>query len=79
MAEKLKRVLSEAGIPFYMDSPTNQQFVLLPADRAHELKQRVDFTLWGPAPHDASLMICRFVTSWATTEQDIEQLRRILK
>lgn len=79
MAEKLKRVLSEAGIPFYMDSPTNQQFVLLPADRAQELKQRVDFTLWGPAPHDASLMICRFVTSWATTEQDIEQLRRILK
>ncbi len=78
MAEKLKRVLSEAGIPFYMDSPTNQQFVLLPAARAHELKQRVDFTLWGPAPHDASLMICRFVTSWATTEQDIEQLRRIL-
>ena len=79
MAEKLKRVLSEAGIPFYMDSPTNQQFVLLPAARAHELKQRVDFTLWGPAPHDASLMICRFVTSWATTEQDLEQLRRILK
>lgn len=59
MAEKLKRVLSEAGIPFYMDSPTNQQFVLLPAARAHELKQRVDFTLWGPAPrylpHDLPL------------------------
>ena len=75
MAEKLKRVLSEAGIPFYMDSPTNQQFVLLPAARAHELKQRVDFTLWGPAPHDASLMICRFVTSWATTEQDEKQIK----
>ena len=77
MADKLKRVLKDAGIPFYMDSPTNQQFVLLPTDRALELKKKVDFTLWGPAPSDASLMICRFVTSWATTEQDIEQLRRI--
>ena len=78
MAEKLKQVLQEAGFEFYMQSPTNQQFVLLPTARAHELKQQVDFTLWGPAPHDASLMICRFVTSWATTEQDIDRLRSIL-
>jgi threonine aldolase len=63
---------------FYMLSPTNQQFILLPTEQAHELKRRVDFTLWGPSPQDPSLMICRFVTSWATTEQDIEQLRKLL-
>ena len=78
MAEKLKMVLQAAGFEFYMQSPTNQQFVLLPTARAYELKQRVDFTLWGPAPHDASLMICRFVTSWATSDADLEQLSRIL-
>ena len=79
MAGKLKLILQEAGLPFYIDSPTNQQFVLMPTARAHELKQRVDFTLWGPSPEDSSLMICRFVTSWATTDQDLEQLRRILQ
>lgn len=78
MAEKLKMVLQAAGFEFYMQSPTNQQFVLLPTARAYELKQRVDFTLWGPVPHDASLMICRFVTSWATSDADLEQLSRIL-
>ena len=78
MAQKLRQVLQEAGMTFYMLSPTNQQFILLPTEQAHELKRRVDFTLWGPSPQDPSLMICRFVTSWATTEQDIEQLRKLL-
>ncbi|MCR5130325.1 MAG: aminotransferase class V-fold PLP-dependent enzyme [Prevotella sp.] len=78
MAEKLKRILEEAGMVFYMDSPTNQQFILLPHDRALELKKIVDFTLWGPSPDDPTLMICRFVTSWATTEQDLENLRKLL-
>ena len=79
MAEKLKQILRDAGIPFYMDSPTNQQFVLLPIAHAHELKKLVDFTLWGPSPADPSLMICRFVTSWATTKHDLDKLRHILK
>ena len=78
MAQKLRQVLQEAGMTFYMHSPTNQQFILLPTEQAHELKRRIDFTLWGPSPQDPSLMICRFVTSWATTEQDIEQLRKLL-
>lgn len=76
MANKLKRVLQEAGLEFYLDSPTNQQFVVMPTEQAHKLKQQVDFTLWGPAGDDK--MVCRFVTSWATTQRDIEQLRKIL-
>ena len=77
MANKLKTVLRDADIPFFLESPTNQQFVILPNQRARQLKQLVDFTLWGP--YDEQHMLCRFVTSWATTQKDIEQLRKILQ
>lgn len=77
MAEKLRQVLNEAGLDFYIDSPTNQQFVLMPVEQAHALKKQVDFTLWGPS--DDNRVICRFVTSWATTEKDIRKLGEILK
>lgn len=76
MANKLKTVLKEADIPFYLESPTNQQFVILPNERARQLKQLVDFTIWGPLDDEHTL--CRFVTSWATTQKDIEQLRKLL-
>lgn len=77
MANKLKTVLKDAGLEFHIDSPTNQQFVVIPNNRVHKLKQLVDFTIWGPA--DENNMICRFVTSWATTQKDLEQLRKILQ
>jgi threonine aldolase len=36
----------------------------------------MEFTHWGPA--DSHHTICRFVTSWATSEEDIEELKRLL-
>ena len=76
MAMKLKQLLTEAGFKFYIDSPTNQQFVIIPNDLVPKLKQHVDFTIWGP--YDASNMLCRFVTSWATTDENLDELSRHL-
>ena len=76
MAARLKEVLSDAGFPFYIDSPTNQQFVIIPNDLVTRLKKDVDFTIWQP--YDDRSMLCRFVTSWATTDDDINYLRGIL-
>ena len=76
MAARLKEVLSDAGFPFYIDSPTNQQFVIIPNDLVTRLKKDVDFTIWQP--YDNRSMLCRFVTSWATTDDDINYLRGIL-
>ncbi len=76
MATRLKEVLSDAGFPFYIDSPTNQQFVIIPNDLVTRLKKDVDFTIWQP--YDNRSMLCRFVTSWATTDDDISYLRGIL-
>ena len=76
MAMRLKVILAEAGLTSYMDSPTNQQFVVMPNAMAERLKPLVDFTLWGPL--DDEHMLCRFVTSWATTDSDLAYLREIL-
>lgn len=77
MATLLRKVLSDAGLRFHVDSPTNQQFVILPNDLMHRLERQVQFIHWEP--YDAHNTVCRFVTSWATKERDIETLRKILQ
>ena len=77
MARRLRDLLARRGYRFYIASPTNQQFVILPNADVARLEQRVEFTHWGP--YDADHFICRFVTSWATTDSDLEQLEHILE
>ena len=76
MARRLREVLTAAGFPFAAQSPTNQQFVVLPNDVMQRLAQRVQFICWEP--FDDRHTVCRFVTSWATTDDDIDQLADIL-
>ena len=76
MAMRLKALLQQNGFRLYIDSPTNQQFVIIDNDRVRELEQKVLFTHWGP--YDAGHTVCRFVTSWATTEKDLEALQFIV-
>ena len=76
MACRLKAILAEAGLPSYMDSPTNQQFVIMPNDLAARLKPLVDFTLWGP--YDEGRMLCFFFNASATTDADLAYLRDVL-
>ena len=76
MARQMKAMFRELGLELWLDSPTNQQFVVLDNDLMHRLEQHVLFTHWQPL--DGHHMACRFVTSWATTEDDLRQLREIL-
>ena len=73
MAEKLKDALREAGIPFFKASPTNQQFVILENDMMEKLSSKVSFSFWEK--YDETHTVVRFATSWATTEEQIDQLR----
>lgn len=77
MAMRMKRLFEEKGYPFYIDSPTNQQFVILPNQEVERLARDVEFTHWGQA--DKQHTICRFVTSWATTDEDLTALADALR
>ena len=76
MALLMKQLFQRRGFTFYVDSPTNQQFIVLPNAVAERLSQRVSFTHFGQTDHHHT--ICRFVTSWATTEEEIQELEQIL-
>lgn len=71
-AEELKRVLQEKGCTFAWESPTNQQFVILEDSTVRRLKEHVVFSFWEKA--DETHTVVRFVTSWATRKEEIEEL-----
>ena len=74
-AMQLRQLFITAGIPI-KDSPTNQQFVVLSNDQKQQLMSHVLFETWEPV--DANHTLCRFVTSWATTDEDMKTLEDAL-
>ena len=76
LAEELKKVFLDCGIPFALSSPTNQQFVILENSRLEALREKVRFSFWEK--YDDTHTVVRFATGWSTTEEDITALRDIL-
>ncbi len=76
MAMKLKAMFLKKGCRLYIDSPTNQQFVILENTVGKRLKENCRFSFWEPFGDSESVV--RFATSWATKEEDIEKLSELL-
>ena len=76
MAARLKEIFASAGIPLAVDSPTNQQFVILKRDQYKWLSDDIKFEVWEPSETDE--IVCRFVTSWATADRDLTTLASAL-
>lgn len=72
LAYKIKDAFKEKGYPFLFDSPTNQQFPIIPNAQLKVLEKRYAFSFWKQTDKDHSAV--RFCTSWATKEEDVEQL-----
>ena len=72
MAEKLKEIIISKGWEFYIDSPTNQQLILMDEAQMAELGKYVAFDRWGV--YDAERTIVRLATSWSTSEDDLKVL-----
>jgi len=75
MAESLKAILREKGCSFYLDSPTNQQFIVLENERLQRLQEHVVVSFWEK-PDDQHTVV-RLATSWSTTEEDLARLRAL--
>ena len=69
---KLKAALGEMGVPFLVDSPSNQQFPILP-DAVLKAIER-EFSYSYQQRMDARNSCVRFCTSWATREADVDAL-----
>ena len=75
-AEQLKQIMRDAGLKFYRESPTNQQFVILEDNILDKLKDQVAFSFWEK--YDETHTVVRFATSWSTTREDLDRLKEIL-
>lgn len=75
-ADRLKQILKEKGYEFYIDSPTNQIFVILENKQMEQLKQEVVFGFWEKRDEDHTVV--RFATSWATRMEDVEKMAVLL-
>ena len=71
-AQKLSEGLKTAGIPLFIDSPTNQIFPVLDNNMIKGLEKEFAFEMWEPI--DGTKAAVRFVTSWATSDEEVDAL-----
>ena len=76
MADRIRAALRGKGYTFYMDSPTNQIFIVLPNDGLEQLQHKVVLSVWEKPDEDHTVV--RITTSWATTEEMVRELTDIL-
>ena len=77
MAMKLKQGLAKCGVEFMADSVTNQQFPIFTKEEITELNK--EFLFEYSDKIDENRTAIRFCTSWATKEEDVEQLIEAVK
>ncbi|MBQ7708723.1 MAG: low specificity L-threonine aldolase [Bacteroidales bacterium] len=76
LAMEMKAMFVSKGYELFLDSPTNQQFILLTPAAAARLEGQVAYEVWDTLPDGR--MITRFATSWATTREQISALAALL-
>lgn len=72
----LKAELAKKGYKFFINSPTNQTFVILENSKVKELQKAVSFSIWEK--YDDTNTVVRFATSWATKKEDVDFLLSLL-
>lgn len=72
LAMKLKNGLKEKGYRFYIDSITNQQFVIVDNEKLQEIEK--NFVVNYEKRLDENHMVIRICTSWATKEENVDKL-----
>lgn len=76
MAMRMKALFRKYGVQLAIDSPTNQQFVILTPEQQQRLSKSIVFEVWEQK--DDRQLVCRFVTSWATSDEDLTALEKAL-
>ena len=73
-ALRLREAFHTKGWPLFVDSPTNQQFPILPNRAMAALEEKYSFEVWAKVDEDHTAV--RFCTSWSTRDEDVDALIR---
>jgi len=77
MGQQIKKALIKYKYPLFSNSNTNQIFVKLSNSLINKLQRDFIFSVWSSI--DANYSIVRFVTSYATTKEEVSALIAALK
>lgn len=69
-AQKIKSAFAKIGCSFLSNSSTNQIFPILKNSQIEVLSQQFDFYIWQKIDEEHSAV--RIITSWATSNTDVE-------
>ena len=72
LAYRVRDIFRAAGYPMLFDSPTNQQFPILPDADYEVLRNTSEGEFWARV--DESHSAIRFCTSWCTTKEAVDRL-----
>ena len=72
MAMILKKGVKEKGYSFFMDSVTNQQFIMIEDEKLEKIREKYGVTY--QQRYDETHSVIRLCTSWATTEENVRSL-----
>ena len=73
MAHQIRDIFVSAGYPPLFDSPTNQQYPIMPDDELAEIGKSFGYEYWERVDETHSGV--RFCASWATTQENVDALR----
>ena len=76
LAIRLANGIVEAGYELWVPHQTNQVFVIMDNAKIAELEKEFFFYTW--CPYDENRSVIRLVTSWGTTEEDVDALLKAL-
>ena len=71
LAQKIQSKLQELGYALFMKSDTNQIFVNVSKEQYQFLSENIDFEIWEKCDDH---YVIRFVTSWHTSEDEVNAL-----
>jgi len=77
MADIIRAGMERGGVKQFIRTTTNQVFPVITREQENMLAEKIEFEHWGDVD-DANVAI-RFVTSWATTEEDAKALAGIME
>ena len=73
MAHQIRDIFVSAGYPLLFDSPTNQQYPIMPDAELAEIGKSFGYEYWERV--DKTHSGVRFCASWATTQENVDALR----
>lgn len=73
MAHQIREIFVSAGYPLLFDSPTNQQYPIMPDSELAEIGKNFGYEYWERVDETHSGV--RFCASWATTQENVDALR----